>query len=227
MTTGNIPTPPEPNFSEDDFPPIPEVQLPVQDVNVSKANPLPEAGGIAFATLYTQKGAAINVTARAHGPKEAIKELVDAIVWAMAEYSMTADRPGAVSAPAKTPDPAAKIAADAGNKPLAAAIQAQGEAVSPAPGGKPWLTMEISRIVIKAEPGDVYTLECFAPGHKWPDLKVSKRKADVIAGMLKHITSADPTKPADYQVNAIAYYLEGKPKENGGFWLDLYHLRLA
>jgi hypothetical protein len=26
-------------------------------------------------------------------------------------------------------------------------------------------------------------------------------------------------------VNAIAYYLEGKPKDSGGYWLDLYHIR--
>jgi len=218
MTQQTPQTPPEP-----EFPPIEEL-APAAPVATpaEPAGPLPEAGGIAWVDLYTPKGAKISVTARSHGPKEAIAELVEAIIWAQGTYGLDTVRPGS---PPVTP--AAQVAANAGNAPLAAAIQAQGEAVAPSPNGQPWLTMDIDRIIIKAEPGNVYTLEVYAPGHQWPDMKASKRKPEVIAGLLKHVTSADPTTPAEYHVNAVAYYLEGKPKANGGHWLDLYHLRLA
>jgi len=128
-------------------------------------------------------------------------------------------------APAPAPDAAAAILAADGNKQAAASVQAASEAVPSAPNGKQWLTMEINRIVIKPEPLDTYTLECYAPGHRYPDLRATKRKLDVIASYVKHVTSADPSKPLDASVNAVAYYLEGKPKDGGGFWLDLYHLR--
>lgn len=224
------PQPPE----EPDFPPLEELAPEAHQAQVvtePEALPLPEAGGIAFTELYTPKGARINVTARAHNAKDAIRDLVEAVTWSMAEYGMTTERPGAapVTTPAPPkPDPAAKAVAETGNAKLAAEVERQGEAVPPAPNGQAWLTMEIDRIVIKAEPGDAYTLEVYAPGHQWPDMKAAKRKAEVIGGLLKHITSDDPTKPADYRVNAIAYYLEGKTKTTGtGHWLDLYHLRLA
>ena len=98
--------------------------------------------------------------------------------------------------------------------------------VPPAPGGKSWKTMDISRLVIKPEPGDLYTCELYAAGHKWPDLKMNKRKLEIVTALVRPVTSADPSKPLDAAVSATAFYLEGKPKENGGFWLDLYHLRL-
>jgi hypothetical protein len=117
-------------------------------------------------------------------------------------------------------------ALEEGEKEVAQNLQAALDGVEPAPAGKQWLTMDIARMVIKPEPGDLYTLELYASGHKWPDLRASKRKLNVVQGLIKHITDpAIATKPQDLSVNAIAYYLEGKPKDSGGYWLDLYHIR--
>lgn len=156
--------------------------------------------------------------------------LYQSLAKATAQITETGGKPAGNPRPPQAPPPdmpkAAQEAMQEGDNEAAAAIQASIEDVGEPPAGKAWKTMDINRVVISALPDDLYTLECYSPGHKWPDLKVQKRKLSQIAGMLKHITNADPAKPADMTVNATAYYVDGKPKDNGGFWLDLYHLRL-
>jgi hypothetical protein len=104
--------PPEPEFEPvDEFEPIEHLPTLKQPAPAAPVNtdPLPEAGGIAFTTLYTAKGAAINVTARAIGPKQALRELVDCITWATSEYDMTTDKPQPPAAPAATPNAAGEL----------------------------------------------------------------------------------------------------------------------
>lgn len=134
---------------------------------------------------------------------------------------------GPVAPPPEIPKAVQQAMAE-GDNAGAAELQAALDDVGEPPTGKKWLTMNVSRMVIKPEPGDLYTLEVYQSGHKWPDLRVNKRKIESVRGLVKHITSADPTKPQDLTINATAYYCEGKAKDNGqGFWLDLYALRPA
>lgn len=104
----------------------------------------------------------------------------------------------------------------------------QPASVPPLPdGAKTWLTISISRVVVKPEPGDLVTIEFYASGHKWPDIKANKWKIERAQGMLKHVTSHDVRKAADLSLPCIVYYLNGKEKADkpGEFWKDVYHVR--
>jgi hypothetical protein len=134
------------------------------------------------------------------------------------------------SAPAPTPDPAAMIALEEGNKTLAAELQQQAAAVPAAPSGKQWNITEIVFVRILPQPGDKVTVEFYGNDRKQPhnnyaDLMVNKWDADKVAGLMKHVTSADVTKPAELALTCHVYWLEGKEKSNGGHFKDVYHVR--
>lgn len=140
---------------------------------------------------------------------------------------ITTVRPAAPMAPPPEIPKAVREAWEDGDKETAAVIAGAIADVGNPPAGKEWLTMNIARMVIKAEPGELYTLELYTAGHKFPDLRAAKRKLTVIQGLIKHVTSADASKPADMSIEAVAYYCEGKEKTagSGTYWLDLYHIR--
>lgn len=94
-------------------------------------------------------------------------------------------------------------------------------------GYKAWLTIVAARVVVKPEPGDMVTVEFYAAGHKWPDIKANKWKVERAQGLLKHVTSHDVRKPADMSLACTVYYLNGKEKADkpGEFWKDVYHVR--
>jgi len=94
-------------------------------------------------------------------------------------------------------------------------------------GAKAWQTISATKVIVKPEPGDLVTIEFYAAGHKWPDLKANKWKLERAQGFLKHVTSHDVRKPAELALSCIVYYLNGKEKADkpGEFWKDVYHVR--
>lgn len=130
-------------------------------------------------------------------------------------------------APPPTPNKAAEIMAEAGNHESAQAIKEMAERVPDPPQGKQWQTIAAARVVIKPEPGDLVTIEFYEPNHKWPDIKANKWKHERAAGLLKHVTSASVTAPADLSLGCVVYYVNGAEKKDkpGEFWKDIYHVR--
>jgi hypothetical protein len=74
---------------------------------------LPEAGGVAFMTLYSKTGVPINVTARAATSADALRDLMKTVVWAMGEYEMTVEKPAPPAAPV-VPQPTITVTDETG-----------------------------------------------------------------------------------------------------------------
>lgn len=161
------------------------------------------------------------------------KSLSEGITKAKALIEYNGGKPAgnrAPQAPAPTPDPAAKIAFEEGNKQMAAELQAQATEVPPAPDGKQWNTTKIVFVKILPQPDNKVTIEFYGNAHKQPhdqyaELLVNKWTTERAAGLMKHVTSAPVTVPAEFALNCTVYWLDGKPKTNGGFFKDVYHVR--
>jgi hypothetical protein len=70
----------------------------------------PEAGGVAFMTMYTPRGSTINVTARALDAKGAIDNLLEALKYGVEKYKLSATMPPLQNAPAaKGPAPVQSV----------------------------------------------------------------------------------------------------------------------
>jgi hypothetical protein len=102
---------------------------------------IPEAGGIAFATLYLD-GLPINLTARAVNPYDAISGLALAIRLSAEALGTKTEKPQPPQAPAPKPDPAAAIVREA-DPFMADEMEAEVQAVPPPPEGKKWQTTDI------------------------------------------------------------------------------------
>lgn len=189
---------------------------------------IPEAGGIAFTTVYVD-GNPINLTARATNPYDAISGLALSIRLAGKALGATTEKPMPPQAPAPKQDVAAKIVAEAGNAPLAAALSAGVLEVPPPPAGKEWITFDANRLVIIPQPDEKVTLEFFAGSDKWPKVKVNKWPWEGATGLLRHVTSADVSKAANLTLSCRVYYTLGKEfkLDNGktGNYKDVAHVR--
>lgn len=174
-------------------------------------NALPEAGGIAFTTIYTKTGLPINVTARAHDPKGAIKELVESIIWAMGEYEMSTDRPMPPQAPAPLPDKAAAIALEAGNKELAKQLQDSAVDLPPSRKGADvsYQTVDVDIVEVLPQPDNKVTLKFYGASDKYPRVSVNKWKVESANGLMKHVTSEDMSKAAKYSLKCRVYFTDG------------------
>lgn len=137
-------------------------------------------------------------------------------------------------APAPAPDPAAQIAMQEGNNSLASELQAAAAQVPPAPDGKQWLTYNAAFVRILPQPEDKITIEFYGddrkkPRNDFPALKANKWDVGRAIGLMKHVTSHDVTKPAEFALRCTVYYLEGKEYTgtNGqkGHYKDIYHVR--
>lgn len=129
------------------------------------------------------------------------------------------------AAAAPQPDPAAKIAQEAGNKQMAQELQTQAEAVPAPPDGKLWQFYEADIVKVLPQPDDRVTIEFWGTGRKFPDLKVVKWKLDSANGLMKHVTSEPMSKAAEYKLRCRVYYTNGKEFEAGKFYKDVAHVR--
>ena len=215
-----------PDEVDEMFPPVeqPEYEEP-------QVAPLPEAGGIAFMTLYTPHGAPINLTARSHTCQGALQELLNTVKWAMDEYKMTTTRSETLPSAQSPAIPAdQKIALEEGNKALAQELHQAASDVPAAPAGKQWLVVDADIVKILPQPDGKVTLEFWGDGKQFPTIKVNKWKQDDAAGLMKHVMSNSMATAAEVRCPCKVYYLEGK---QGGttsdgkpwFWKNISHVR--
>jgi hypothetical protein len=164
------------------------------------------------------------------------KSLSDGITKAKALIQYNGGKPVGKfpTAPAPTPDPAARIALEEDNKALAVELQEQASALPAAPDGKQWNITDIAFVKILPQPGDKITIEFYAadrktPHNDYPAMKVNKWDIGRAAGLMKHVTSADVTKPAEFMLNCHVYWLDGKEyTDTSGtkkHYKDIYHVR--
>ncbi len=133
------------------------------------------------------------------------------------------------AAPPPVPNVAAEIVAAEGNHELAQVITEQAAEVPAPPQGKQWLILEAARTIIIPQPDGRVKIEFYAAGHEYPDLKTTW-KPEQVAGLLKHVTSADVKKPADLALACKVYYTLGKEYKNAktgatGNYKDIGHCR--
>jgi hypothetical protein len=110
--------------------------------------------------------------------------------------------PPAVSAPVR-------IAKEEGNAPLAQATAQAEEEVPAPPAGKEWIIFAANSVKVLPQPDNKVTLEFYADGKKFPGVKVNKWKIENANGLMKHVTSEDMAKAADYKLDCLVYYTEG------------------
>lgn len=156
-------------------------------------------------------------------------------VWADAEAFIKhiMEKGWKFNVPQPAPPPvqhkAAEIATQEGNPALAKQIKADYEKIPPPPEGKEWETIEVSRVVIKPQPGETCDIEFWKPGRKYAEIRCTKWKNDRAAGLLKHVTSHDVGKPADLALNCVVYWTKGREyqKQDGtkAHYQDVGHVR--
>jgi hypothetical protein len=146
---------------------------------------IPEAGGIAFATLYYD-GLPINLTARAVNPYDAISGLALAIKLAGEALGIKTEKPQPPQAPAPKPDVAAEIVREA--DPFGAdEMEAKLAAIPEPPEGKAWQTIDVQQIKVIPQPDGITTLaEFWNPDRQYAEERV-KWKSAAVLGLLKHV----------------------------------------
>lgn len=139
-------------------------------------------------------------------------------------------------ATAPQPDPAARVALEAGNKAMAAELQAQGEAVPASQNGQAWQTVDVNEIRIEPKADGLVSVEFWQTGRKYAEEYV-KWKPENVKGLLKHVMTVPVNddgslKPAVVGCHCRVYFTLGKEKTGpnakpGSRWHDVAHVRLV
>jgi hypothetical protein len=92
------------------------------------------------------------------------------------------------------------------------------------------MTTKIVFVKILPQPDNRVTIEFYgndrkSPHNQYADLLVNKWATERAAELMKHVTSAPVTTPAEFSMDCVVYWLEGKEKANGGHFKDVYHVR--
>ena len=192
---------------------------------------LPEAGGIAFLTIYSKTGVPINLTSRAFNPKDALKELMDAVIWAMGEYEMTVEKPMPPSASAPLPAKDVAIALEEGNKALAQQLAVSAAELPPSRKGAdvPYQTADVDIVEVLPQPDGKTTLRFYGANDKYPRVSINKWKVEAANGLMKHVTSEDRSKAAKYSIKCRVFFTDGASytSTNGELrhYKDVEHVR--
>ena len=146
-------------------------------------------------------------------------------------------RPANVRPPqaiAPQPDPAAKIAMEAGNKVMAQELQIQAEAVPPAPNGGQWNIVDVTEVRIEPKADGLVSVEFWNPGRQYAEEYV-KWQPDRIKALLKHVMTVPvnddgSVKPAKLSCRCRVFFSLGKEKTGpnakpGSRWHDVAHVR--
>jgi hypothetical protein len=161
---------------------------------------LPEAGGVAFATIYSQSGLPINVTAHAATLKDAIRELVGAISWAMEEYGMTVERP-------------MQPAASGGNEEIPGQLASRHPAVPPSRKGAdvPYHIVHADIVEFLPQPHNRVTIKFYGANEKYPRVMAYAWTAENAQELMRHVTSEDVMRPGRYWIPCRVYCTDGEP----------------
>lgn len=161
---------------------------------------LPEAGGVASATIYSQSGLPISVTAHAATPKDAIRELVGAISWAMEEYGMTVERP-------------MQPAASGGNEEIHEQLASRHPEVPPSRkgAGVPYHIVHADIVEFLPQPPNRVTIKFYGANEKYPRVMAYAWTAENAQELMRYVTSEDVTKPGRYWIPCRVYCTDGEP----------------
>lgn len=192
---------------------------------------LPEAGGIAFMTVYIN-GQPVNVTARAGNPYDALAGLQAAVILAKDGLGISTEKPSLPTAQPPRPDAAAIIASEAGNAELAEKFQQQVDAPPP-PSRKgadvPYKIFDASIVEVLPQPDDKTTLCFYGDGDKYPRIKVSKWRVEAANGLMKYVTAESMAVAKKYALPCRVYYTDGQPYTTTdgktGKYKDVEHVR--
>lgn len=191
-------------------------------------------GAWVITKVYSVHGIPIDVKSSGSNTVAAIDDLYTGVAHGIEKYGWQLEAPKAPQAPAPNPDPAARIALEAGNKNMAQEMQAEYETVPPAPNGTQWETVDITEIHIEPKADGMVSVEFWQTGRKYAEEYV-KWKPENIKGLLKHIMTV-PTnddgsiKPSVLACKCRVYYTLGKEKTGpnakpGSRWHDVAHVR--
>jgi len=187
-------------------PPVPVVPVPVSASpelprKAFVMEPLPEAGGIAYCEMFTEKGVKINLTGRGHTAAEAADNLVDGIMHAASKYKWVAD-PAKLSRPAPTqyatPPPPTSYPAGAPVPAVAAVVSG---------------VMHSNKMESKPRPDgrvDLGFFDADKPQLKYAEINACQGAADLVK-ILQGVGSWTPahfaaaaTYPVDYDIHWVA-----------------------
>lgn len=186
----------------------------------------PEAGFSVNFIMDDPSGCAHQITMRAAYPEEwaYVFQQMKGFKASAQEHGWTlVSKPRAQAAPPPV-NKAAQIADSEGAHEAAAEIRAASDAVPPSTTGKPYQTVDVSEVRIVPQADGTIEVGFWNPGRKYAEERL-KWKADRVAGLLKHVTSADVNKAQNLAVNCRVYFVLGKEKQNGGNWHDIEHVR--
>lgn len=187
----------------------------------------PEAGFSVNFIMDDPVGCAHQITMRAAFPEEwsYVFAQMKSFKSAAQEHGwQLVSKPKATPAPPPVANKAAQIMEEAGNHQAAAEQRQVDSAVPPSTTGKPYQTVDVSEVVITPQADGTVEVGFWNPGRKFAEERL-KWKTDRVAGLLKHVTSADVTKAQKLALPCRVYFVLGKEKTNGGNWHDIEHVR--
>lgn len=157
----------------------------------AESNAIPEAGGIAFTEFEGEHGGVLHVTARAPHPTRAVQMVLESldylrslqpnVKWRIPGGKAPAPAPPA--APAQTAQQAPLPSGDPGEPQY---VDVQTGESAPAPpaagwaGGQAQQVMVITKIEITPKPDARVDVFLYAPGHRFPDLRINNWTAQSV-----------------------------------------------
>jgi hypothetical protein len=184
--------------------------------------------------MFSASGVSIDVKASGTTVEAAIDDLCIGIKHGMEKYGWQAELPKAPLAPLPKPDVAVKIAAEEGNQELAAELAEDILGVPEPPKGKTWELFDAVFVRYLPQPDEKCTLEFFGndkkiPYNDYPTVKVNKWPWEGVSGLMKHVTSHDPSQAGEFSLPCRVYWTEGKeyttPAGYKGHYKNVAHVR--
>jgi hypothetical protein len=196
--------------------------------------PLSPTGAWIITRVFSATGISIDVKASGTNAVAAIDDLYTGIAHGIEKYHWQLEVPKAPTAPPPAKDAAAKIAAEEGNQELATELEVQGLEVPPPPKDKEWQITDCVFLEILPQPDERVTLKFYGndrkqPHNDYPSVSVNKWAWEQAQGLLKHVTTADVSKAAEFSLPCRVYWTLGKsytkPDGSTGQYKDVAHVR--
>ena len=172
----------------------------------------PEAGGVAYCTVYSSKGVAVNLTSRGVTPVDAAESLIDAITILSPRYKLSPEKslPQA-AAPVQNPSAKSIMQETAGS---GGSVVATGEPVYEDVEFDGASVFNADIVKVLPQPDNKVTIEFWGAGRKYAELFANKWKLDAAQGLMNRVTSEPMSKAAEYRLPCRVYYKLGKEYTN-------------
>lgn len=165
----------------------PDAYLELESVikSIEDAPVIPEAGGIVFTEIVNDKGAILNATGRATHPIRSVQMLVECVTYLRSLQPKANWRLRKQDHSVSTAQATTQAAPAGNNEPVYVDEQQSGQPDIPASAGtgqpaQGVMTMQIVKVEITPRPDARVDLKMYAPGHKYPDLRVTNWTAQSV-----------------------------------------------